>query len=309
MLLLETGAFRKELGSALSLAEQEVIVLSAFIKLDALRWLIGTTEVSNLKVVSRWQPNDLTAGASDLDCFYLCNEANIPFGISQNLHGKVYIVDSKIFIGSANLTSKGMSLAGRENDEFGTGFEYGQTERLKVQNYLASVDWLDSGIVELMAGHLRDFEENGNAQLYDWPQEISEKLGVQPLTVWFHDLPMCSPQDLLARTADEAALEHDLSYFQCGLGADEAELLQGFTSSQIYRWLKSQLQEFGELSFGKATALFHNQILDDPSPYRKTIKEGIANLFEWAAKCDAVFRVSRPNHSQVIRQVWQGQSK
>ena len=53
-------------------------------------------------------------------------------------------VDSKIFIGSANLTSKGMSLSHCENDEFGTGFEYGKTETLKVRDYLASVNWLNA---------------------------------------------------------------------------------------------------------------------------------------------------------------------
>ena len=76
MLLLETGAFRRELASALSLAEQEVIVLSAFVKLDALNWLVETSRTSNIKIVSRWQPSDLVAGASDLECFYLCDEAD-----------------------------------------------------------------------------------------------------------------------------------------------------------------------------------------------------------------------------------------
>src|SRR6056297_1346720 len=181
MLLLETGAFRRELENALSSAEQEIIVLSAFVKLDALKWLIETSRTSNLKIVSRWQPSDLAAGASDLECFYLCEEANIPFGISRNLHGKVYIVDSKIFIGSANLTSKGMSLSHLENDEFGTGFEYGQTEKIKVRDYLASVNWLDVKTVELMADFLRSFGGNTDVQSNEWPQEISEKLGSQPL--------------------------------------------------------------------------------------------------------------------------------
>ncbi|WP_415921294.1 phospholipase D family protein [Tateyamaria sp. SN6-1] len=303
MFLLETGAFRRELGAALSSASQEVIVLSAFIKSDALQWLIETSKTGNIKVVSRWKPNDLIAGASDLDCFHLCNKANIPFGISQSLHGKVYIADSRIFIGSANLTTKGMSLAGLGNDEFGTGFEYGQTERIKVQGYLGSVDWLDAQLVELMAAHIRDMPEKANVQLEGWPQGIAEKLGVQPPSIWLHDLPMCSPKDLLSQTAHAVALEHDLNCFQCGFGGSEADLLQGFMSSQICRWLEYQLEEFDELSFGKATALFHNQILDDPLPYRKTIKEGIANLFEWAAKAEASFSVSRPSYSQVIRRV------
>ena len=303
MLLLETGAFRRELADALSSTEQEVIVLSAFVKLDALKWLIETSRTSNLKIVSRWQPADLVAGASDLECFYLCEEAGIPFGISQNLHGKVYIVDSKIFIGSANLTSKGMSLSHYENDEFGTGFEYGQTEKIKVRDYLASVNWLDVKTVELMADFLRNFVGNTDAQSNEWPQEISEKLRSQPFGVWFHDLPMCNPNQLLAQTAVATAIEHDLDCFRSKKGATEDELLKGFKSSQICFWLEVQLQEYGELSFGKVTSLFHNQLLDDPMPYRKSIKEGVANLFDWASRCNSKFEVVRPQYSQVIRAV------
>ncbi len=303
MLLLETGAFREELAFALSSAEQEVIVMSAFIKLDALKWLIENSKTSNLTVVARWQPSDLAVGASDLECFYLCDEANIPFGISQNLHGKVYIVDSKIFIGSANLTSKGMSLSHAGNDEFGTGFEYGQTEKIKVRDYLASVNWLDVKTVELMADFLRSFGGNTDVQSNEWPQEISEQLGSQPLGVWFHDLPMCNPNQLLAQTAEATAMEHDLDCFRSKKGAAEDELLKGFMSSQICFWLEVQLQEYGELSFGKVTSLFHDQVLDDPMPYRKNIKEGVANLFDWASRCNTKFEVTRPQHRQVIRAV------
>jgi hypothetical protein len=303
MLLLETGAFRKELADALSSAEQEVIVLSAFIKLDALKWLVETSKTSNLKIVARWQLSDLVAGASDLECYQLCDEANIPFGISQNLHGKVYIVDSKIFIGSANLTSKGMSLSHYENDEFGTGFEYGHTEKTKVRDYLGTVNWLDRNTVELMADFLASFESNTDAHASEWPQDIFEKLDPQPIGVWFHDLPMCSPKQLLEQTATATAIEHDLDCFRSPNGAEEDELLKGFMSSQICFWLETQLQEFGELSFGKVTSLFHDQILDDPMPYRQYIKEGIANLFEWACVCESKFEVARPKHSQIIRAV------
>ena len=303
MFLLETGAFRKELGAALYCADQEVIVLSAFIKLDALRWLIGTSKTDNLKVVSRWKPNDLISGASDLDCFHLCDEVDIPFGISQNLHGKVYIADSKIFIGSANLTSKGMSLSQYDNDEFGTGFEYGETEKTKIQDYLATVNWLDAHTVELMADHLQKIHHDESVQDQDWPEEISRKLASQPISVWFHDLPMCTTEELLTQSADVSALEHDLACFQCDIGASEAELLRGFISSPISLWLKSQLQESDELSFGEVTSLFHSQVLDDPVPYRQAIKAGLANLFEWATKCDTVFEVRRPRHRQVIRTI------
>lgn len=303
MLLLETGTFRTALADALSSAEQEVIVLSAFIKLDALKWLIEASKTSNLKIVARWQLSDLAAGASDLECYQLCDDANIPFGISQNLHGKVYIVDSKIFIGSANLTSKGMSLSHYENDEFGTGFEYGHAEKTKVRDYLGNVNWLERNTVDLMAEFLASLDSNMGAQVNEWPQDIFQKGGPQPIGVWFHDLPMCGPKQLLAQTATETAIEHDLDYFRSSKGAEEDELLKGFISSQICFWLEAQLQEFGELSFGKVTSLFHEQILDDPMPYRQHIKEGIANLFEWACVCKAKFEVTRPKHSQIIRSV------
>ena len=301
MLLLQSGTFRNEVALALSSAEQEVVVLSAFIKLDALKWLIKTSKTDNLKIVARWQPSDLAAGVSDLNCFYLCKDAGIPFGISNQLHGKVYVVDSKIFIGSANLTSKGMSLSHYENDEFGTGFEYGVSEKIKVQNYLSAVNWLDVCTVDLMAEYLASIDGNGGAQLTDWPEEISKRLSPQSVGVLFHDLPMCSPDTLVNQTASKIALKHDLYCFSSEKGANKEELLNGFLSSPICNWLEAQLHEFGELSFGRVTSLFHNQILDDPMPYRHAIKEGIANLFAWANLCSSRFEISRPRHSQIIR--------
>ena len=82
-------------------------------------------------------------------------------------------------------------------------------------------------------------------QSNEWPQEISEKLGSQPFGVWYHDLPMCSPEQMIAQTAETAAMEHDLDCFQSTKGVGEDVLLKGFLSSQICLWLKAQLHEFG----------------------------------------------------------------
>lgn len=303
MLLLESGTFREELAAALSIAEQEVIVLSAFIKIDALKWLIGTSSTDKLKIVARWQPPDLSSGVSDLSCFQLCKEAGIPFGISNQLHGKVYVVDAQIFIGSANLTSKGMSLSQTQNDEFGTGFEYGKAERTKIQNYLSSVNWLDIETVELMSKFLAGIDNGANSNSFKWPQAILDRLSPQHFGVWFHDLPMCSVNQLITRIASETAIRHDLLCFGRELDASKDELLRGFLSSSICHWIEGQLQEFGELSFGKVSALFHSQLLDDPIPYRQSIKVGIANLFDWASLAECRFKISQPRYSQIISAV------
>lgn len=300
MILLESGSFRDELASALFAADQEVVVLSAFIKLEALKWLIEKSNTKRLKIVSRWQPSDLASGASDLSCFYLCKEANIPFGVSNQLHGKVYVVDTRIFIGSANLTSKGLSLSHNQNDEFGTGFEYGKAERAKIENYLSTVNWLDTETVELIAEFLDDIDSEMNYSQVKWPTKISDLLKPQRIGVWFHDLPMCRPDQLTARTASENSVRHDLLYFGRENNATKDELLQGFLSSPICHWMLKQLQEFGELSFGNVTALFHSQLLDDPIPYRQAIKMGVANLFEWLSLAEDHFKVSRPRHRQIV---------
>jgi len=300
MLLLESGTFREELAAALSTAEQEIVVLSAFIKVEALEWLMETSSTDKLKIVARWQPADLASGVSDLNCFHLCNEAGIPFGISNQLHGKVYVVDDQIFIGSANLTSKGMSLSKTQNDEFGTGFEYGKAERTKVENYLSSVNWLDIETVELMSRFLAGVDKPAISNSFQWPQDISDRLNPQHFGLWYHDLPLCSADQLISRTASENAIRHDLLCFGKEQDAVQAELLQGFLSSPICHWIDDQLQEFGELSFGKVTALFHSQLLDDPVPYRQEIKIGIANLFDWASLAECRFKISQPRYSQII---------
>ena len=303
MILLESGSFREELASALYAADQEVVVLSAFIKLEALKWLIENSNTKRLKIVSRWQPSDLASGASDLSCFYLCKEANIPFGVSNQLHGKVYVVDTRIFIGSANLTSKGLSLSLNQNDEFGTGFEYGKAERAKIENYLSTVNWLDTETVELMAEFLDDIDNEMNDNVIRWPTKISERLKPQSPGIWLHDLPMCGPDQLAARTASENSIRHDLLYFGSENDATKDELLQGFLSSPICHWMLKQLQEFGELSFGKVTELFHSQILDDPMPYRQVIKVGVTNLFNWLSLAEDHFKVSRPRYRQIVSAV------
>ena len=57
-----------------------------------------------------------------------------------------------------------------------------------------------------------------------------------------------------------------------------------------------------EMYFGKITEKLHEILVNDPRPYRKEVKELLANLLQWIQDLgiDEVL-VDRPNHSQRVR--------
>ncbi len=120
--LIDENAFHNELATELSKAEKSITILSAFSTLPGVKWLKDNLPSEDIPVtiVSRWQPNDLIAGASDHNVYSFCKENNWSFRIDPRLHSKVYCIDEDIiFIGSANLTAKGLSLGKQGNYEDG----------------------------------------------------------------------------------------------------------------------------------------------------------------------------------------------
>lgn len=77
-----------------------------------------------------------------------------------------------------------------------------------------------------------------------------------------------------------------------------------FRKSKAFRWLKNVLkaQENQEIYFGQLTALLHNNLVEDPKPYRKDVKLLLQNLLAWTdVLAKDVIEIDQPNHSQRIR--------
>jgi len=300
--LLNSTEFSKKVEYSLQSSTANTIVLSSFIKEKALLWLLDATKSSSVKIVARWRKHDLLSGASDFDCYMLCRDRGVPFGVSMNLHGKIYYVDNQLFVGSANLTSSGMALSKHFNDEFGVGFEAGKGDETKIGRYLQSVRWLDDEIVDKIKA---DLEASENKDIYDnqlWTAAIDRELGNTITNLWMHELLFTSPKELLKFDANNEFHLHD--YQLLGLNLDSlsrGNLSKNFINCNAFRWLLSILQDKGSLSFGGISANLHNAILDDPVPYRREIKDLVVNLFAWAKLKPNIFEISRPRHSQVIR--------
>ena len=78
---------------------------------------------------------------------------------------------------------------------------------------------------------------------------------------------------------------------------------EAFRWSNSYLWLLNVLKENnGCLFFGAISEKLHNALVTDPKPYRKDVKQLLANmlnLIELLQMDDIV--VDRPNYSQRVR--------
>ncbi len=95
--------FRSKLEEQSKNLSASLTIYSAFVKQGALKWLAEIIpENIEVKIIARWQPNDLVANASDLESYHFCKERSWRFGIQNTLHSKVFIFDdSKVLLGSA----------------------------------------------------------------------------------------------------------------------------------------------------------------------------------------------------------------
>ena len=97
---------------------QNLIIAAPYIKADALvKVLADVRPAASLICITRWQPNDLAVGASDVECRAIVTKRGGSFRQHPSLHAKYYQIDDVVLIGSANLTSSAMGWAPHSNLE------------------------------------------------------------------------------------------------------------------------------------------------------------------------------------------------
>ena len=90
----------------------EIIIVAPYIKADALQRLLGLVQDNaTITCVTRWNPNDIRVGASDVECRPMILQHDGAFRLHPSLHAKYYRCDDKVLVGSANLTASGMGYA------------------------------------------------------------------------------------------------------------------------------------------------------------------------------------------------------
>jgi hypothetical protein len=85
--------------------------------------------------------------------------------------------------------------------------------------------------------------------------------------------------------------------------SSEQKIAEAFTSTKVFNWLVRSLSESGkgELYFGSVTAMLHNILCDDPSPYRCAVKDLLSTLLSYCEEyATHLVKIDRPRYSQRI---------
>ena len=288
--LLNTETFRNLLGNALENSTKSVIILSAYVKAIGVDWLkekIGEKDIK-CTIVARWDKGDLAQGSSDLECYSLAKENGWTFKVLKDLHAKVMLVDDDIlFVGSPNLTGRGMSLVPVANQEIGIKVQ-ALEEDLKIINQLID----DAALVnDAIIKELEEWQKNlpkiEKPKIPEFPEIVNDSFKEKFNKLWVNNFPWCNVEYLINNLdKKEDNIIHDLDLF--GLTNIqkvniEKELNESFLQSKIFNWLikKLEAEENKEIYFGRLSSIIHDGLVDDPKPYRQDVKLLQANLYDY----------------------------
>ena len=307
--LLGTEAFRNLLGESLRKSKEKIVILSAYVKEVGVKWLREQINNKNIDctIISRWQKGDLATGSSDLECYSLCKENNWTFKILNDLHAKVMLIDDKdLFIGSPNLTGSGMSLIPVSNKELGIKILANDNDKRIIDGLMTDALLITDEIYNDLKKWKKDLPEIKKPSIPDFPADLKEKIKENFDKIWVHNFPWSEVDDLLNIKDMNENIQHDLELF--GLSEqniNKDNLKNSFENSKIFKWLINQIkkQENKEIFFGKLSSMVHNNLLDDPKPYRQNVKILQSNMYSFIKKLKFdIIEISVPfNKSEKIK--------
>jgi len=295
--ILDGDALRVRLERELSQVTKSVKFISAYITQSGIDWLdTNSPQNADVQIVCRLLPSDVLSGASQLSALKTALEKGYKVACLHSLHAKIYCLDdAKIYAGSANFTNNGLKIYGDGNLEANVQVSANKSNLTFIENIIASATMLHEETLKKMQSCIDLREEQ---IFFDrWPEGVlQEKEGI-----WVRDFFWGAPG------ADQISREHihDLEIMGLdSLNHDFSVLKTQVANVRCIRWLLNILKEAenNEMYFGALTQLLHDQLKDDPAPYRKDVKMLLQNMLSYCELylTDKV-EITRPNHSQKIR--------
>lgn len=285
--------------SELSAARKSVQLISAFCKLEALKKIEAyiNPAVSEKRILIRFRLSDLISGATDFDILNYCISRGWKVHIRFDLHAKTYIVDnSRGIIGSANMTSSGLDMNNAGNYEMASFVKIEEDDIQKIKNLFDNSIEVTEKIMEKLKKQYELAENNISINKnLEWSSEIKNLACSKVKTLFSYDLPDTENIDF--------SIGARIDFLDFINDGNIETLRNVFITSNCYKWLFNILSENnGCLFFGELTQKLHDSVVADPKPYRKDVKQMLANLLCWIQKLkvDNII-IDRPNHSQRIR--------
>jgi len=266
-------------------AQSRVWLCSAYIKLFSLQEILTQSGTSNVSIIARWNLGDLVQGSSDVEAAEWAISLGYEFWVSPRLHAKACLMDNHAWLGSSNVSRRGMPESSFEgNIELGIEVPQAESmERFFRELFGQSVKLSGQNIQDIKK-EVSDYQKANNI--------ISEQSTIIPKTIeriieeakerkfFSFDLPWCqSPSDLIFGASTNENVKHDLELLSLVNEPSLAEIRTKFEQTRIFDWLKTSCKE--EQRFGFLTKSLHDLLHDEPKPYRKDVKRLLSNLLQW----------------------------
>lgn len=296
MALLFSQEILNAVNGELRTAKDSVQIISAYCKENAIKQLNSCISDSVLekKIMVRFRLDDILKGSTDFSVIDYCKQSGWKVYIRFDLHVKTYIVDGKRgFVGSANATNSGLNMGSHGNVEIGTLVDIDMVDMEKVEALYEDAIYVTDAIYEKLKAQYQMISTYEQGKQYVWNQEIYELFTPKVKTLFSYELP----------EKDEFSIGEYVSFLDTIYSEENDSIKETFRWSNAYLWLLNTLKENDEcMYFGAITEKLHNSLVSDPKPYRRDVKQLLANLLSLIEKLQMEeIVVDRPNFSQRVR--------
>ena len=282
---------RRELKGALS----SVQIITAYCKEPSFLHLDGYINdgVKEKRLLVRFRMDDILKGSTDFSIIECGIRAGWQVYIRFDLHAKTYIIDNKRgLIGSANATNSGLSIGKNRNMERATLVDIEPKDVEKINKLFDDAILIDSALLRKLKSQINAVGKNGQQEIYSWDASITTMFNPHIDTLFSYELP----EDFNLRNGEY------FSFLDETYNGDIVKFKELFRWSNAYLWLLAILKENkGCLYFGTLAEKLHNILISDPKPYRRDVKQMLANLLSLIDKLGMEeIMIDRPNYSQRI---------
>ncbi|MDP4146980.1 MAG: phospholipase D-like domain-containing protein [Bacillota bacterium] len=293
--IFHSTEIKKKLELELSNVSSSLKIITAFCKIEALEFIEKSLQNKYIdkKMLIRFRLNDIIGGATDIGVYKYCINNGWKVYFNLDLHSKIYIFNnSKVIVGSANLTSSGIGLKNDSNIESAVCIDINSAELSKIEKIFDNSIELSEGIYKSMMNQIKNISEESATRDYKWDNSILKLFNKKVHCLWV--------TEMFFSKSPSKINDHDRLLLEISENESSEDIKDKFRKSKPYLWLKTVIDK--EIYFGELTAKLHYSLIDDPKPYRKDVKTLLVNLLSWTIELgieDII--IDKPNFSQRIK--------
>lgn len=295
MSILFSNEILNSIKKVLKSASSSVQIITAYCKVSSLIYLNSciSDEVKARRLLVRFRMDDILKGSTDFSIVECGMKTGWQVYIRFDLHAKTYIVDNKRgLVGSANATNSGLSIGKNGNMEMAALIDIESNDIEKINELFDDAILIDSELLRKLESQIDAVKVNGQSKTYSWDASIMAMFNPHINTLFSYELP----EDFILKKG-EYFLFLDETY-----DGNIEKFKELFRWSNAYLWLLTILKENnGCLYFGALTEKLHNTLVSDPKPYRRDVKQMLANLLCLIDELGMEeIVIDRPNYSQRV---------